>query len=133
MWPDEVPPYPRRNLNDGLVELHYAENTVSLAELNDLVEELGREFIDVRVSRLWAGPMADPLFGNSAIALILGVPAAALLGEISRDVYRKIKDGLYSAYKKARHRSNGRSYRAFEIRIAQIGLPRMEVRTPTGL
>ncbi|MPZ49837.1 MAG: hypothetical protein GEU75_11195 [Dehalococcoidia bacterium] len=97
--------------------LSYAENTIALAEFDEAVEELGRDFFSVNVSRRIAGPMASGLFADPAVTFVLGALTATFLAELGKDVYRGLKAGLYRLYKAARTEANRRGYVPFAIAI----------------
>ena len=92
------------------VTLQYAENTLSLAEFEDVVSELNRDFMFVGIKRRIAGPMAGGLYGDPALAFILGALAASFLSELSKDTYRVLKQGIFKLYKAVQTWANGREY-----------------------
>ncbi len=106
---------PRSRLNYEEARLEYTENTIDFGELEPVVNELAEDFMLVRVTRRWAGPMATPLFGDVAIAFILGASASGFLSALGKDVYHGLRGGLFSLYQKARRFANGRGYAPFAI------------------
>ncbi|MCH7512175.1 MAG: hypothetical protein IIB19_07410, partial [Chloroflexi bacterium] len=92
------------------VAFSYVENTVDLPLFAQLVDELAQDFITVRVARHWAGPMATPLFGDTAITFLLGAASGPFLAELSKDLYRSLRAGLFSLYQAARTWANNRGY-----------------------
>ena len=96
-------------------ELSYVENTVGLSDLEQVVAELAKDFNYVRITRRWAGPMATPLFGDVAITLILGIPAAAILSELGKDLYSGLRSGLFALYRSAKLWANSRGYAPFAV------------------
>ena len=93
-----------------LAELGYVENTADFSLFEPVVNELAKDFLAVRVSRRWAGPMATPLFGDVAIAVAVGAAAGSFFGELGKDVYRALRKGLFALYKTAKTWANGRGY-----------------------
>ena len=104
-----------RQLRFSDAELNYVENTVDFARFEQVIDELAKDFLTVRVSRRWAGPMATPLFGDVAIVFALGAASGAFLAELGKDAYRGLKAGLFALYKAAKTWANNRGYAPFAI------------------
>ncbi len=115
-----------RHVRYSWVELAYAENTVDWGEFSQAVDELSKDFASVQVTRRFAGPMASPLFGDAAIAFIIGAGSSAFLSELTKDIYKTLKAGLFRLYSIARAWANNRGYIKFAIEVVgeyQSGLP----------
>ena len=106
---------PKSELDFMEVRIEYTENTIEFGELEAVVNSLAEDFMLVNVTRRWAGPMATPLFGDVAIAFILGASAAGFLSEVGKDAYRGLRAGLFALYEKAKTMANGRGYYPFAI------------------
>lgn len=95
--------------------LEYTENTIKFGDLEPVVNSLAEDFMFVKVTRRRAGTMASPLFGDVAIAFILGAAAAGFLSELGKDAYRGLRAGLFALYEKAKTMANDRGYYPFAI------------------
>ena len=93
------------------------ENTIDLADLEQVVEEIQPEFMDVNIRRGAAGPMATPLFGDAALVLAFAIAAHGFLSEAGKDLYRGFRAALFAAYNKARTWANERGYTPLRIEI----------------
>lgn len=89
-------------------DIRYVENTIDFECFSDLVGELAPDFVTVRVTRSWAGPMATPLFGDIAVVFAVGAAAGAFLGELGKDAYRGVRAALYSIYRSVKREANDR-------------------------
>ena len=110
-----------RQMQWGIAELSYTEKTIDFSSFESISEELAHDFHTVRISRRSAGPMASPLFGDVAIAFILGASSAAFFSELGKDAYRALKSGLFQLYTRALTWANGRGYDPFAVDVTPEG------------
>ena len=124
-----------RELRFDRVEIRYTENTVGLSDLEAVVDELAVDFVDVHIVRRWAGPMATPLFGDVAVAFIIGASAGGFLGELGKDAYKGLKRSIYRLYQRAKTWANDRGYAPLAIEVTSDGQPEVVIHLslPAGL
>ena len=109
------------------------ENTIDLADLEQVVEEIQPEFMDVDIHRGAAGPMASPIFGDAALVLAFAIAAHGFLSEAGKDLYRGFRAALFAAYNKARTWANERGYTPLRIEISYDSEPVIVFRFPSGM